>query len=162
MCRFKTGSLASLAAIAGARAAAASDHTAGALGAAWEDLGTGFQILDDVKNLTTGNPGKHRGDDVVEGKKSLPVIFHASDRPDDREKLARLFERAAVETPGGDWSAVEEAIGILTDSGAVAEAGRRGKEILEKGRSVLEERLPDGNGRQLSLGLVDAFITKML
>ncbi|MDR2491411.1 MAG: polyprenyl synthetase family protein [Spirochaetaceae bacterium] len=46
-----------------------------ALEGAAEKLGLGFQIVDDAKNLTQGVPGKKRGDDIVEGKKSLPILF---------------------------------------------------------------------------------------
>ncbi len=146
MCRFKTGSLASLAAVLGARAAASCKdgidealiHT---LGGAWENLGTGFQILDDVQNLSSGIPGKDRGDDIVEGKKSLPVILHAAANPGDIDRLIRLFEVAAEKTPGGDWSAVEEAIALLEGSGALAEAREKGRELM--------------------LSLVDGFVEKM-
>jgi octaprenyl-diphosphate synthase len=47
-----------------------------ALETAAENLGLGFQIIDDAKNLTEGIPGKKRGDDIVEGKKSLPILFY--------------------------------------------------------------------------------------
>ena len=69
---FKTGAIARFAAQAGALLACNDDSLASSLGAVWEQAGVGFQILDDIKNLTTGNPGKKRGDDIVEGKKSLP------------------------------------------------------------------------------------------
>ncbi|PIE05082.1 MAG: hypothetical protein CSA76_00860, partial [Spirochaetales bacterium] len=59
-----------------------SDRLVKQLGDVWEDIGTGFQILDDVQNLTTGIPGKDRGDDIVEGKKSLPVILHVQKHPE--------------------------------------------------------------------------------
>ncbi|MCK5735751.1 MAG: polyprenyl synthetase family protein [Spirochaetaceae bacterium] len=174
MCRFKTGSLASLSAILGARAAA--DRSSGrnngisditealvqALGKAWEDLGTGFQILDDVQNLSSGIPGKDRGDDIVEGKKSLPVILHAASRPEDIPRLIELFAEAAENTPGGDWKAVEEAIALLESSGAIAEAREKGRDLLANGRSAIEGLLPESEGRELMLGLVDGFVEKMV
>ncbi len=69
MCRYKTGSLARMAAEIGVAAGGGSDDRALEMGCACEEMGVGFQILDDVVNLTTGNPGKKRGDDIVEGKK---------------------------------------------------------------------------------------------
>lgn len=181
MCRFKTGSLSSLAARLGARAAFSvpggssggsaagkapamdrAEELINSLGAAWEDLGTGFQILDDVQNLSTGIPGKDRGDDIVEGKKSLPVILHAAKRPEDAGQLAVFFAEAAERTPAGDWSPVEKAIALLQSSGSIDEAREKGRGLLDSGRSVLEELLPDNEARQLMISLVDNFRKKMI
>ena len=198
MCRFKTGSLASLAARLGARAALAHPggdageaakgtkgtkgtkaaeaegaeggfHSQGAageliegLGAAWEDLGTGFQILDDVQNLSSGIPGKDRGDDIVEGKKSLPVILHAGEHPGDRRRLAELFARAAEGAPEGDWSAVNETIALLEESGAIRRARDEGRALLDAGRSRIIALLPDTPPRNLLVNLVDGFREKMV
>ncbi len=41
----------------------------------WQRVGRAFQVLDDVMNITIGNPGKLRGDDWLEGKKSLPLCL---------------------------------------------------------------------------------------
>ena len=192
MCRFKTGSLASLAARLGVRAALAHPggdageaakgtkvaeaegaeggfHSQGAaggliegLGAAWEDLGTGFQILDDVQNLSSGIPGKDRGDDIVEGKKSLPVILHAGEHPGDRGRLAELFARAAEGAPEGDWSAVNETIALLEESGAIRRARDEGRALLDAGRSRIIALLPDTPPRNLLVNLVDGFREKMV
>ncbi len=171
MCRFKTGSLASLAAVLGARAASPIASSSGRgfddtlveqMGNAWENLGTGFQILDDVQNLSSGIPGKDRGDDIVEGKKSLPVILHVAEHPEDTDRLTNLFTTAAKNTPEGDWTAVEEAIALLTGSGALDAARKKGQELLRSGRGVIQRLLPENEGRQLMLGLVDAFIEKMV
>ena len=182
MCRFKTGSLSSLAARLGARAALSvpgagrpsseparptlagsadevrrTEETVEALGTAWEDLGTGFQILDDVQNLSAGIPGKDRGDDIVEGKKSLPVILHAAERPEDAHRLAELFAAAAERAPSGDWTPVEEAIALLRKSGSIDAARGKGRSLLDSGRVALERLLPDGEGRRLMLNLVETF-----
>ena len=173
MCRFKTGSLSSLAARLGARAAAAhQDRHTGApainenmveeLGLAWEDLGTAFQILDDVQNLSSGIPGKDRGDDIVEGKKSLPVIMHAAERPNDRHRLAALFAEAADNAPKGDWSAVEAAIELLESSGSIAAARTRGQALLDSGRGRLQALLPENEGSRLMMKLVEEFREKMV
>ena len=170
MCRFKTGSLASLAAVLGARAAAAKAEDKSAiddllireLGGAWENLGTGFQILDDVQDISFGTPGKDLGDDIVEGKKSLPVILHAAGHPEDIDRLIQLFARAAKKAPKGDWTAVEEAIALLTDSGALGEARERGQTLLRNGRDKVESLLPDSEGRRLLQRVVDGFVEKMV
>ena len=78
MVKCKTGTLASLAAKMGCIAGGLSKAEAERFGGIAADIGIGFQIIDDVINLTTGNPGKKRGDDIVEGKKSLPVLIHTA------------------------------------------------------------------------------------
>lgn len=130
MVRNKTGTLSRLAVKAGILAGGGSAEEAKKAGKIAEDIGTGFQIVDDVINLTTGNPGKKRGDDIVEGKKSLPVIYYLSEHPENAEKLFELFEQAKkekIESP-----AVEKAIALLTESGAVKKASEYGSEIINK------------------------------
>ncbi len=130
MVRNKTGTLARLAVKAGAIAGGASEEEADKAGKTAEDIGTGFQIIDDVVNLTTGNPGKKRGDDIVEGKKSLPVLLHLEKKPEDAERLSSLFEKARAE--GIESDAVEEAISILQKSGAIDEAKAIGNKLIEE------------------------------
>ncbi len=128
MVRNKTGTLSRLAVKTGILAGGGTPEEAEKAGFLAEDIGTGFQILDDVTNLTTGNPGKKRGDDIVEGKKSLPVLYHLAENPNDKNELSNLFEQARNE--GIDSPAVEKAISILTDSGAVQKAAQKGNEII--------------------------------
>ncbi|MCA1950583.1 MAG: polyprenyl synthetase family protein [Treponema sp.] len=106
------------------------------LGLAAENLGVGFQILDDVKNLTTGNPGKKRGDDIVEGKKSLPVILFLNQNPNRLEFVKRCFSAARAQ--GTSAKEVEELIGELDQAGVIAEARQRGMELIEQAMQILE------------------------
>lgn len=144
MCRLKTGVLARLAAelgVYGAGSAAdlggpeAENRIAAELGRAAENLGVGFQILDDVKNLTTGNPGKKRGDDIVEGKKSLPVILYLHQKADRLEFVKRCFSAARA---GGTCAReVEELIGELESAGVIAEARARGTALIAEAKESL-------------------------
>jgi octaprenyl-diphosphate synthase len=144
MCRFKTGALARLAAELGAAAAGAPDAEVEAVGTLWEDIGVGFQVLDDVKNLVSGNPGKRRGDDIVEGKKSLPALLHAERAADGGTALLELFSRV----PGAEnpWPLVEQAIALMGASGAVDAAAERGRALLDGARRRLE-RWPASEAR---------------
>jgi octaprenyl-diphosphate synthase len=109
---------------------------AAALGQAAENLGVGFQILDDVKNLATGNPGKKRGDDIVEGKKSLPVILFLQQNPSRIEFVKRCFSAARAQGTGA--REVEELIGELDQAGVIAEARQRGMDLIEQAMQILE------------------------
>ncbi|MDR1072790.1 MAG: polyprenyl synthetase family protein [Treponema sp.] len=164
MCGLKTGSLARLAAMIGVLAASLAsprlrqasagkaDEAAGLLGAAAEKLGVGFQILDDVKNLVAGNPGKKRGDDIVEGKKSLPVILylqmdsqadcedaaHGADRAVPRSSKKQFVRRCfqSAREHGAAAPEVEELIAQLEASGAIARAQSQGEALIDEAKSV--------------------------
>jgi octaprenyl-diphosphate synthase len=131
MCRLKTGCLARLAAVLGVYCGcpAGAGETAERCGEAAESLGVGFQILDDVKNLSSGIPGKKRGDDVVEGKKSLPVLIYLHRYPEKREFAARCF--AAARSAGTGAPEVEKFIGALAGAGVLEEARKRALELIE-------------------------------
>ena len=149
MVRNKTGTLSRLAVKLGILTGGASLSEAEKAGEIAENIGTGFQIIDDVINLTTGNPGKKRGDDIVEGKKSLPVLIHLEKNPSDSEKLGSLFQKARSE--GIDSPAVEEAISLLTQSGAVEEAKSRGNEIIAQNSSALASFFGNENSKSALL-----------
>jgi octaprenyl-diphosphate synthase len=131
MCRLKTGCLARLAAVLGAAAAGPGLEAEGErLGAGAENFGLGFQILDDVKNLTQGVPGKKRGDDVVEGKKSLPLLLYLHRRPERGDFVARCF--AAAQAGGTGAPEVEALIAELEAAGALDEAREQGLSLIKK------------------------------
>jgi len=154
MCRLKTGSLARLAAEIGAYAAGAAEETARKFGEAAEKLGIGFQILDDVKNLTTGIPGKMRGDDVVEGKKSLPVLLFLTKFPEKRELVFYCFHTAKIY--GAAAPEVEELIQTLTAAGVLTEAEARGHTLIEETRNTFcSASSMNEKGRILLDGLIN-------
>ncbi|OQX29735.1 MAG: hypothetical protein B0D92_02150 [Spirochaeta sp. LUC14_002_19_P3] len=157
MCRYKTGSLCWLAARLGARAAGADADLIESHGEAWETLGLGFQVLDDARNLRGGIPGKDRGDDIAEGKKSMPVILHLEKHPQDRERMEQLFSEAARHVPNGDWSAVNKAMALMNESGAVEEAYSEGLALLDKGEKDLLRILPDSSAASLLLKMIKSF-----
>ena len=136
MVKNKTGTLASLAAKIGGIAGGLSAEQAATLGNTAANIGMGFQIIDDVINLTTGNPGKKRGDDIVEGKKSLPVIMHVTAHPEDKDAIADCMKRAAAE--GIDSPAVEECISILEKHGLINKAAEEGIRLIKENSALLE------------------------
>ena len=128
MVKNKTGTLASLAAKLGCIAGGLSLEDAETFGGIAADIGIGFQIIDDVINLTTGNPGKERGDDIVEGKKSLPVLIHAVLCPQDKTQIAEYMKTAGAE--GIHSPAVENCIALLQKSGCIEKAAERGRTLI--------------------------------
>ena len=163
MCGLKTGCLARFAACLGVYAAcavgakiAAVEQAAELLGMAAEKLGLGFQILDDVKNLTTGIPGKKRGDDVVEGKKSLPVLLYMHRHPEKLDFVCRCFSAAG--TNGAAAPEVEEMINALGAAGVLDESKENGLAMIAEAREIFVSEKHDGfnmnrEGRELLEGL---------
>ena len=139
MCRAKSGSLAGLAAALGATAARAPEAVVTLLGDAGEEFGVCFQIIDDVRNLTTGNPGKRRGDDLVEGKKSLPVILYCNrDNASRRRMVALLKTCSAADSVEAAGDAVEQAIALMNEAGAIEEARTTARQQFRRVMGRLE------------------------
>ena len=108
-------------------------------------LGTAFQIIDDVLDYTSDEValGKHLGDDLAEGKPTLPLIF-AMQRGTP-EQSARV--RQAIESGGReDFPAVLEIIhatGALDASrdSARAEAQRAAEKLMHLPPSIFKDSL---------------------
>ena len=144
MCSLKTGCLSRFAAVLGVFAAARVNAKAAEkeknlsliMGEAAENLGVGFQILDDVKNLSGGIPGKQLGDDIAEGKKSLPVLLYIHRYPEKRDFVSACFITAAAEGAGSPK--VHELIQILEETGILTEAKEQGLAFITQGRKKLD------------------------
>lgn len=162
MCRFKTGALARFAAFAGCLLGGAEDEFCFKAAESWEKAGVGFQILDDVKNLTTGNPGKHRGDDIVEGKKSLPVILFHQQAGEKYKDLAALMDQAGSKGIDKGVGEVESAIAMLEEAGTIRSAGETARAMLMESLSEIRALFSDKAVSDLQCGLIEAFIEKML
>lgn len=119
--RFKTAKLFEAAAQLGAILGAASATVEENLARYGMHLGTAFQLIDDVLDYSgdESTTGKHLGDDLAEGKPTLPLI-HVLQHGDARQSAV---VRRAIEQGGReDFPAVIEAI-RATD--ALVEARRR-------------------------------------
>jgi octaprenyl-diphosphate synthase len=158
MVRFKTGTLSSLSVQAGILAGGGSADTAKKASGIAASIGAGFQILDDVQNLTTGNPGKKRGDDIVEGKKSLPVLMHIAKYPEDKDKISKLFEIAGKE--GIESKSVEECIKLLEKGGCIKEAFNKGKDLVSSKSLELTKMFSKCTASTLIIELFNSMLPK--
>ncbi|MBN2552193.1 MAG: polyprenyl synthetase family protein [Spirochaetales bacterium] len=159
MCRLKTGGLARLAARAAVIAVGGRQRTAERLGSIAEDFGACFQIIDDVKNLGPGVPGKQRGDDIIEGKKSLPIILYLERYPDRQPQIRELFEIAGGEDSESAWKAVEQLIERIAPSGCLEQAEGKARTLLAETRDNLERFAPRCRARDQLSELADMLIT---
>lgn len=112
---YKTAKLFEAAAQLGAILGAATPEVEKALAAYGMHLGTAFQLIDDVLDYSgqEADTGKHLGDDLAEGKPTLPLIYVMQN---GSEEQAAVVRRAIEEGGRDDFPAVLSAI---RESGAL-------------------------------------------
>ena len=118
-------------------------------------LGTAFQLVDDVLDYSAdeAHTGKHLGDDLAEGKPTLPLI-HAMRHGTPQQSA--LVRRAIEEGGRDDFVGVLEAI---RSSGALEEARRYAADEAARARSAIEV-LPTSIFKDSLLKLSDFAVTR--
>lgn len=113
--QYKTAKLFEGAALCGSIIADAAYEQQQALAKYGMHIGTAFQLIDDVMDYTSTaeEMGKNLGDDLAEGKPTLPLIFTMQNAP--QEAANRV--RQAIETGGLDN--LEKIICDVKDCGAI-------------------------------------------
>lgn len=164
MCRLKTGSLAAMAlefglSYARSRGAIIEEESYNALVDAAENMGIGFQIADDVKNLVGKIEGKDKGDDIVEGKKSLPVIlFLKSQNEEAKAELFKCFEKAKDLGIEEGQEYILRAIELLESSLSIKKASKIGFDLLDQAINNFTKFLPKSKNKTHLLELIDSFL----
>jgi len=113
--------------------------------------GMGFQLQDDVIDLTTPEKvsGKRQGGDLIEGKKTL-IIIHA------------LANNVSVQVFGKKEATadqIQQSISILQKSGSIEYARSRAEEMVAQGKKALQV-LPDSDAKTTMLELADFMIRR--
>ena len=160
MSTLKSGSLAGLAMGLGATIAQAEKQLIASLTTIGERFGVSFQIIDDVTNLERGNPGKERGDDLIEGKKSLPLILHGehSSKGELSDLLSKIQGRQIDEVQ----TEIDQAISLLEVSGSIQAARDHAIEFYLETRSDLASLIPPGEPSKRLLEAAAALINVRL
>lgn len=146
--RYKTAKLFEAAAQLGAILGLANPEVEQALAAYGMHLGTAFQLVDDVLDYSgqEADTGKHIGDDLAEGKPTLPLIYvmqHGT------PAQAACVRHAIEEGGREDFPAVLEAI---RSSGALAHARNQAANEAEIAREAIS-CLRDSNYKEALLQL---------
>ncbi len=144
--RAKTAKLFEAAARLGAIVVDAAPADEQALAQFGAHLGTAFQIADDVMDYDgdAAQIGKNLGDDLAEGKLTLPVIHAlAQAAPSDRATLC-----AAIETP--DARHLPSVLAVLKACGSIDYARRAAEQEAQLARAQISA-LPDTPAKQLLL-----------
>ena len=119
-------------------------------------LGTAFQIIDDVMDYTAASDvmGKSVGDDLAEGKTTLPLI-HAIRTANDEQR--QLLTRAIMERNGLDY--LEQIQEILQQTGAFDYSRNKAEDEIKKAKLALSI-LPDTPYRQALMSLADLAVNR--
>ena len=148
--RYKTAKLFEAAGRLGAILGRASPAVESAMAEYGARLGTAFQLIDDVLDYSgdRDQTGKNLGDDLAEGKPTLPLI-HAL-RNGSPEQV--VLVRQAIESGGLDK--LEPVVKTIQESGALDYTRRRAREEADAACAVLKQ-IPDSTARNCLLELAD-------
>ena len=152
----KTASLFSVCASLGAVAGGAEEATESKLGDFAWNLGMAFQLVDDILDFTSTEKilGKPSGNDLREGKVTLPMIYAL--------ESATSEERFAVETVMSDGTYEQvpfmRILQILEHHKAIPRAYERAHTFTDKARSIIST-FPD-SAAQRALGAIVELVTE--
>lgn len=136
--RYKTAKLFEASARIGALLADATHDVESACADYGRAMGTAYQLIDDLLDYE-GSPeamGKSVGDDLREGKPTLPVLIAMSRAsPDDRSLLRRAIEH-------GDTQNLQRVVTIVRDSGALDATRSAARAEIDKATRALQSLPP--------------------
>jgi len=118
-------------------------------------LGSAFQLVDDLLDYSHSSEtiGKNIGDDLAEGKPTLPLI-HAMRRGTDQQAA---IIREAIEQ--GQRDRIEEIITIINETGAIDYTAHAAAQEVAHAKQALSI-LPDSDYKQALISLADFSISR--
>ncbi len=119
------------------------------------EIGLAFQLVDDMLDYV-GNAdtmGKNVGDDLAEGKPTLPLIYAMKNGSEDERQLIRKAIR------NGDSSQLETICSAVISSGALSYTESAAKQCYDKACANLD-RLPDSIYKDALFGLAKLAIQR--
>jgi octaprenyl-diphosphate synthase len=146
--RSKTAKLFEAAAQLGALVAGANDRQIDAAGEYGRSLGTAFQLIDDVLDYAgdAAEIGKNVGDDLREGKPTLPLIYVMENgTPEQRALIRSCIEQ-------GDETHFDAVLAAVTNSGALDYTRREAEAAAGRAAAAIAD-LPDSEFKQSLLQL---------
>jgi octaprenyl-diphosphate synthase len=148
----KTASLFSACARLGALTTGADEATETRLGEFAWNLGMAFQLVDDVLDFTSRESvlGKPVGNDLREGKVTLPLIYALADAPQSDKQLVEtvLAEEGYESVP------FSRILTLIEERNGVARTRERANSFIEKARAIIAE-FPDSPYRRALAAVAD-------
>jgi len=119
------------------------------------DIGRGFQIQDDVLDLTVPSEklGKQRGSDLVENKQTL-ITVHARQQGIDVGDLIDTTDVEAVTE-----AEIDAAVEVLEEAGSIEYANETARDLVDRGKRRLEV-LPENEAHELLEDIADYLIER--
>lgn len=153
--RFKTAKLFEAATRLGAILGGAAPAQEEAMACYGMHLGTAFQLIDDVLDYSGDNKdtGKNVGDDLAEGKPTLPLLFAIKHGNDEERALVR----AAIEHGGLDE--LPRVMAAIERTGALEYTRRQAEAEAQTAISALDN-LPNSKYREYLLQLASFAVTR--
>jgi len=118
-------------------------------------LGTAFQLIDDVLDYSADElqTGKHLGDDLAEGKPTLPLIYAMQHGTPEQAAVVR----GAIEQ--GDTERFTEVLAIIHDTGALEFTRQQAQNEAESANAAIAG-LADSKYKRCLLELADFAATR--
>ncbi len=119
------------------------------------NLGTAFQLIDDALDYDASAEelGKNLGDDLAEGKPTLPLIY-AMENGSAAEKT---MIRGAIET--GDGTKLEDIQAVIESTGALQYTAARAKEAADLAIDALTD-VPDSDHKEAMIAIADFAVNR--
>ena len=110
-------------------------------------LGTAFQLIDDVMDYTSSSEdmGKNVGDDLAEGKPTLPLIYAMQNATADQTAIIK----SAIEK--GGYDKINDVQAIIQQTGALEYTERMAQQQAEKAIAELAELPASENKTMLEM-----------
>ena len=158
MCAFKTGGLSRMASKVASIVGGADEKLIDAFGLFGESLGVVFQIQDDILNITESELSKKKGlgDDITEGKRSLPVILALKNLSQKGGK--RLEEILLMHTT--DKKLISEAISLIKEGSGIGKAKEIMEELFRKAWNGLDSLLTNDKKKDKLLKLAKFLVER--
>lgn len=142
MVRLKTGSLMRMSMRMAAAIGDQNKDTMRSVKEYSESIGMAFQIKDDILDIQTDDEkfGKSYGNDITEGKMSLPVVYALKNSTKAEKEELRLI----LQKHTRDKRLIDRAISIIHSTGAVEQADHFAEELVDEAWKKLEKHIKDG------------------
>lgn len=151
----KTAKLFEAAGQLGAVLSKTDSETEKALGLYAMHLGSAFQLVDDLLDYSAQSDtlGKNIGDDLAEGKPTLPLIYAM--RQGDKDQSALI--REAIEN--GERNRIDDIIAIIQSTGAIDYTAQTARKEADAAKSALQP-LPASEYKTALLSLADFAVSR--
>lgn len=118
-------------------------------------LGSAFQLVDDLLDYSQSSEtiGKNIGDDLAEGKPTLPLIYAMRQGTDKQAAIIR----EAIEN--GQRDRIDEIVSIINETGAIDYTAHAAAQEVAYAKAALTD-LPDSDYKQALLSLAEFSVNR--